>query len=213
MKDFISNNCMLSLVFLLQNRAENLPVPEFKADTSDDIDLPLQQNQSSLRATLRTTHLKCFKPAAFTKPNLQEIRSATILKEERRRTLAPFELFGTFHVGQDNADLLREDSAWGGCSQSETDEKHEEKMAELQVKSQHKESCMEELDEKEKVAATKLSTSTTHHRLQALSLVDLTKEKAKGEWDVGGRGREGIFKSDNLWSSYYLVYRIPVNMF
>lgn len=199
---------MLSLVFLLQIRAKNLPVPEFKTATSDDINLPHQQNQSSLRATL----LRYFKPAAFTKPKLHEIRSATILKEERRRTLAPFELFGTFHVGQDNADLLREDSAWGGCSQSETDEKHEEKMAELQVKSQHEESCTEELDEKEKVAATKLSTSKTHHRLQALNSVDLTKEKAKGEWDVGSKGREGI-KCDNLWLSYYLVYfRIPVNM-
>jgi len=205
MKDFLSNNCMLSLVFLLQIRAENLPVPEFKTATSDGINLPLQQNQSSLRATLRATLLKYFKPAAFTKPNLQEIRSATIPKEERRRTLAPFELFGTFHIGQDNADLLREDSAWGGCSQSETDEKQEEKMAELQVKSQHEESCTEELDEKEKVAATKLSTSKTHHRLQALSSVDLTKEKVKGEWDVGSRGREGI-KSDSLWSSYYLVH-------
>ena len=176
---------MLSLVFLLQIRAENLPVP-------DDIDLPLEQNQSSLQATLRATLLKYFKPAAFTKPNLQEIRSAMIPKEERRRTLAPFELFGTFHIGQDSADLLREDSAWGGCSQSETDEKQEEKMAELQVKSQHEESCTEELDEKEKVAATKLSTSKTHHRLHAWSLVDLTKEEAKGEWDVGSKGREGI---------------------
>ena len=165
---------MLSLVFLLQVQAENLPVLEFTTKTSDDINLPLQQNQSSLQATL----LKYLKPA---KPKLQEIRSATILKEERRRTLAPFELFGTLHVGPDCAGFLRKESAWGEYSQSETDKKQEEKVTEFEGK----ESSTEEV-EKEKIAATKLSKSKTRRKLQASNLVDLTQKKAKG--DVGRRG-------------------------
>ena len=178
---------MLSLVFLLQLQAKNLPVPEFTTKTSDDINLPLQQNQSSLQATLRAALLKYLKPA---RPKLQEIHSATILKEERRRTLASFELPGALHVGQDCADFLRKESAWGEHPQSETDKKQEEKVAEFQAELfQGKESSSEEV--KEKIAATKLSTSRTHRKLQASDSVDLTQEKAKGEWDVGRRGEEG----------------------
>ena len=63
-----------------------------------------------------------------------------------------------------------------------------------------KESSTEKV-EKEKIAATKLSTSRTR-KLQASNVVDLTQKKEKG--DVRRRGRSG--KSDNLWSSYHSVY-------
>ena len=153
---------------------------------------PASSGQNPANQLNKQQNMHGLKPA---KPKLQEIRSATILKEERRRTLAPFELFGTLHVGPDCAGFLRKESAWGEYSQSEADKKHEEKATEYD-----KESSTEKV-EKEKIAATKLSTSRTR-KLQASNLVDLTQKKEKG--DVRRRGRSG--KSDNLWSSYHSVY-------
>ena len=152
---------------------------------------PASSGQNPANQLNKQQNMHGLKP---TKPKLQEIRSATILKEERRRTLAPFELFGTLHVGPDCAGFLRKESAWGEYSQSETDKKHEEKVTEFD-----KESSTEKV-EKEKIAATKLSTSRTH-KLQASNLVDLAQKKAKG--DVGRVMTYG--HHTNQYTSQYYV--------